>query len=134
MLGSSHPLVETIETLAEARRQSIAVGVILLASLVPATVGIRWAQTAAVGAGAMLCALAAAEVCSRRRLRRQALALIIEGRETIPVEAVEEQRERLLDGRHRTMLATSLTASPSRLRHVVAGLGRLPSIARRSRP
>jgi hypothetical protein len=33
VLGPSHPLVETIETLAEARRQVLAVGVILLVTL-----------------------------------------------------------------------------------------------------
>jgi hypothetical protein len=107
VLGPSHPLVETIETLAEARRQILAVGVILLTSLAPASVGIRWAQTATLSAGAMLCVMAGVVLESRRRLRRHALKLILEGRENIPVAAVEEQRRRLLDGRHRTMLATS---------------------------
>jgi hypothetical protein len=107
VLGPSHPLVETIETLAEARRQALAVGAILVTSLALASVGIRWAQTAAVSAAAMLCVLAAAGLNSRCRLRRHALDLILEGREEIPVTAVEEQRRRLLDARCRTTLATS---------------------------
>jgi hypothetical protein len=107
VLGRSHPLVETVETLAEARRQALAVVAVLVPSLALASVGIRWAQTATVIAGAMLCVLTAAELNSRRRLRRQALKLILEGREGVPVAAVEEQRRRLLDGRHRTMLAAT---------------------------
>jgi hypothetical protein len=107
VLGPSHPLVESIETLAEARRQALAVGVILITTLALASGGIRWAQTATLGAGAMLCILAAAERNSRRRLRLQALKLVLEGRETLPVAAVDEQRRRLLDGGHRAMLAAS---------------------------
>ncbi len=107
VLGPSHPLVETIETLAEARRQAVTVVAILVASLAPASLGVPWAQTAALSAGAMICVLAAAVLTLRRRRRRQALELILEGREALPVAAVEEERRRLLDPRGRTMLAAS---------------------------
>jgi hypothetical protein len=107
VLGRSHPLVETIETLAEARRQALASGGILLASLAPASVGIPWAQTAVLTAAAMICVLAAADLNLRRRRRRHALELILEGREAMPVAAVEEERRRLLDARRQAMLAAS---------------------------
>ena len=107
VLGPSHPLVETIETLAEARRQVLAVGVILLITLPLARAGVPWAQTAALSAGAMICVLAAAALNLRCRRRRLALALIVEGREELPVGAVQEERRRLLDARGRRMLAAS---------------------------
>ena len=107
VLGPSHPLVETIETLAEARRQALTVVVILAASVAPASLGIPWAQTAALSAVAMICVLSAAVLTLRRRRRHQALELILEGREELPVAAVEEERRRLLDPRRRTMLAAS---------------------------
>ena len=107
MLGRSHPLVETIETLAEARRQALAFGGILLAALAPASVGIAWAQTAVLTAAAMICVLAAAGLNLRRRRRRHALELILEGREEMPVAAIEEERGRLLDARRQAMLAAS---------------------------
>ena len=107
VLGPTHPLVETIETLAEAKRQAITVLVILAASLAPASLGSPWAQTAALSAAAMGCVLAAALVTLRRRRRRQALELILEGREGLPVAAVEEERRRLLDPRGRDSLAAS---------------------------
>jgi hypothetical protein len=108
VLGPSHPLAETIETLAEARRQAVTVVVIFAASLAPAAVGIPWAQTAALSAAAMFCVLSTAVLTLRRQRRRQALELILEGREELPVAAVEEERRRLLDPRGRTMLAVSL--------------------------
>ena len=60
VLGPSHPLAETIETLAEARRQAVTVVVIFAASLAPAALGIPWAQTAALSAAAMFCVLSTA--------------------------------------------------------------------------
>jgi hypothetical protein len=107
VLGPSHPLVETIETLAEARRQALTVVVILAASLAPASLGIPWAQTAALSAAAMICVLLTAVLTLRRQRRRQALELILEGRDELPVAAVEEERRRLLDPRSRAMLAAS---------------------------
>jgi hypothetical protein len=107
VLGPSHPLVETIETLAEARRQLMVVVVILFASLAPASLGTPWAQTAALAAATMICVLATAVLTLRRRRRRQALDLILEGREGLPVAAVEEERRRLLDPRRRTVLGAS---------------------------
>jgi hypothetical protein len=55
----------------------------------------------------MTCALTAAWVTLLRRRRRQALELILEGREKLPIAAVEEQRARLLEPRHRETLAAS---------------------------
>jgi hypothetical protein len=80
-------LAETIETLAEAKRQALAVALILAASLAPAALGIQWAQTAALSAVAMSCVLAATTVGLRRRRRRQAFNLILEGREELPVDS-----------------------------------------------
>lgn len=107
VLGSSHPLVETIETLAEARRQAAGVGAILVASLASAWAGFSWAQTAVLCATAMTCVLAVAVLELRRRKRRHALDLILEGREELPVAAVEEERRRLLDARGRSVLASN---------------------------
>jgi hypothetical protein len=106
-LGPSHPLVETTEALTETRRQELVVGGILVAGLVPAWVGVTWAQPAALSAAVLLCVLATAELNLRRRTRRQAFELILDGREEIPVAAVEDERRRLFDPRVRDALAAS---------------------------
>jgi hypothetical protein len=105
--------VDGIETLAEERGQALAVGVILVASLTAAIAGVSGTQTAVLIAAVMLCVLGAATLSMRNRMRTHALELIIEGREDVPVAAVEDERRRLLAPRGRRLLAGSLTRGES---------------------
>ena len=100
-------LTETIEALAETRREELVIGAILLVSLAPAWADVMWAQTVALAAAALICVLGAAEVILRCRKRREAFELILEGGEEIPVAAIEDARRRLLDSRRRRELAAS---------------------------
>jgi hypothetical protein len=108
ILGSAHPLVGDLERLAVVARQSIAVGVLLVVSA-GAAIGITaQAWAVALSSAVVLVTLFAVAAVVRGRERAHALQLIREGRERLPVAAVEHERWRLVDARTRSRLADSL--------------------------
>lgn len=108
ILGPAHPLVRDLERLAVVVRQSLAVGVVLAASLCAAIGTTARAWALAMSSAVVLLALAAAAAVLRGRQRADALQLVREGRERLPVAAVEHERRRLEDARTRLRLADSL--------------------------
>jgi len=108
VLGPAHPLVRDCERLAVVTRQSIAVGLVLAASAGVAVAATARAWALAVSSAVVLLALAAVAAVLRARERADALQLILEGRERLPVDAVEHERRRLVDVRTRSRLADSL--------------------------
>jgi hypothetical protein len=108
VLGVGHPLVHVLELQDLVRRD-----LLVLCALVPAVLGglvlglesAAWlagataATAAALGAGAAILLL---------RRREAAIGLILEGRAQLPLPAVAEERERLLNPAYRRMLARSL--------------------------
>ena len=100
-------------------RQWLAVAAVLVGSIIDLTVGRTWAATLAASATVVLVGLTAIAAACKQTQRDRAIALIRDGRESIPVAAVQRQRRRLLDPRTRTTLARNLAvmidqASPRR--------------------
>jgi hypothetical protein len=106
-LGPDHPLVRVQDALKAVVWQSLAISCVLAASLIALAGGAVWAPGIAGSAGLVLLVLGAVGTLLRQRRRDHVLALIAEGREELPVEAVERERGRLLDRRTRSRLAAS---------------------------
>jgi hypothetical protein len=105
LLGAAHPMVRVTAAIAVVERQASAVGIVLVASVAATdgSVAIAVAASAAVVV-VVLVAIVARLVDQRRRL---AVDLIAEGREALPLRAVERERRRLIDLRARVRLARS---------------------------
>ena len=110
VLGSDHPLACATEALDSVVRQSLAVAAVLVGSSIDLMAGRAWAATLAASATVVLVGLTAIAAACKQTQRDRALALILEGRENVPVAAVQHQRRRLLDSRTRTTLARNLAA------------------------
>ena len=109
LLGARHPLVHTLHALGVVARQTLAVAVALATCAVFAAGGATWALAGGFITVHVLLALVAIAAGLRGRARRQALNLILEGRERLALAAVERERRRLLNPRTRRRLATELT-------------------------
>jgi hypothetical protein len=108
LLGADHPLVRALDALAVGIRQTLAAAGALATCAVAAAGGATWARAAGLSAAAVLFALVALAAGLRQKARRRALDLILEGREGLPLAAVERERRRLLKRRTRARLAASL--------------------------
>jgi hypothetical protein len=106
-LGTDHPLAHALELQTVFVRDVLAVVGVALALAAATVIGfVSW--PALVIALVVAGALVAAGLFARAAVRSRALDVIAEGRERVPVPAVARERERLLDARHRRMLAGSL--------------------------
>lgn len=108
LLGAEHPLVRALNALAVLTRQMLAVTGALAACAVAAVGGATWARAAVLAAAAVLVVLGAVAAAVLRQARRRALGLIVDGRERLPLAALERERRRLLKPRARARLATGL--------------------------
>jgi hypothetical protein len=110
VLGPGHPLVGAIEAVQRVVRQSLAVGAVLVGSLVAVGEGESWGPAFAGSAGIVLLGLALYAVLLQQDKRDRVLDLIVEGGEGVPIPSVQRQRRRLLAPRTRRTLARSLQA------------------------
>jgi hypothetical protein len=108
LLGADHPLVRALDALAVLVRQTLAIASALATCAVAAAGGAPWAHAAGLSAAAVLVALVALGAGLLQKMRWQAVDLILEGRERLPLPAVQRERCRLLRWRTRTRLASSL--------------------------
>ena len=108
VLGSDHPLARATDALDSVVRQSLAVAAVSVGTIIDLIVGGAWADTLAASGTVVLVGLTAIAAACKQTQRDRALALILEGRENVPVAAVQRQRRRLLDPRTRTTLARNL--------------------------
>ena len=108
VLGSDHPLARATESLESVIRQLLAVAAVLVGSIIDLIAGRAWAVTLAASATIVLMGLAAIVAACKQSQRERALRLILDGRESVPVAAVQRQRQRLLDPRTRASLARNL--------------------------
>ena len=108
MLGSEHPLTRVMRANEVVGRHALAVVLMLAAALAGWAERLAWAPAAAIGAAAALVALGVVAAVLRRRARWEALELIAEGREGLPLAPVERERRRLLGARNRSALAGSV--------------------------
>ena len=107
LLGATHPMVRVTGAIAVVEGQALAVGGVLVASLVAAAGGFG-AMSVALSAAVVLVVLVVAVVTLADQRRRLAVDLIAEGRGALPLRAVERERRRLVDPRARARLARSL--------------------------
>jgi hypothetical protein len=110
ILGPDHPLVAAIEAVHTVLHQSLAVGAVLVVSLTAVGEGDSWASAFAGSAAIVLLGLGIYAALLQQDKRDRVLDLIVEGREGVPVRAVQRQRRRLLAPRTRRTLAGSLHA------------------------
>lgn len=106
-LGPDHPLVRVTEALDRVVRQALSVAALLAGSIMALSDGVAWAGPLVVSAALVLSGLMVVVVALELGKRDRALELIIDGRESLPLAAVERQRRRLLAPRTRAALARS---------------------------
>jgi hypothetical protein len=118
LLGPDHPLARAdsrLRTLQTQLAVTVALGV---ASVVASVVLGSPALHLAIGAAILSAALLAGVLLARASQRERALELIASGREELPLQAVENERDRLSDRGYRRRLARTLdviTADPGPL-------------------
>jgi hypothetical protein len=95
VLGPDHPLSRAVDGRESVGRQSRVVGAVLIGSMIDFTQGATWAAAAALSAVTVLVGLAIGAAALTQSQRDRALDLIIEGHESVPVAAVQRERQRL---------------------------------------
>jgi hypothetical protein len=108
VLGPEHPLARATTQLCVATKRCLAASVMLGLGVVALIYDMPLGVPLAVAAAAILTALIARIGALRAASNREALELIAQGREELPVEAVVRVRQRLLDPADRERLARAL--------------------------
>ena len=107
LLGPDHPLTRASETLAAVLRQVFAVALLLIGSVAAYVFGAGQAIALVIGSAVVLPVLGAVagELWDRRR--HAARQLVLDGRETLPLPAIQRECRRLLEARTRRYVARS---------------------------
>jgi hypothetical protein len=105
VLGPDHPLIHAIDACRTVTWQLTCVAAVLVGSGIADLEGSSWATPAAIGAGATLLLLMVVAASLWQRTRDRAVDVILEGGESVPMSAVQRQRERLMSARTRRGLA-----------------------------
>jgi hypothetical protein len=108
LLGPDHPLVRVLDTTRVVIGQSLVVLAITAASVAAAVAGVSEAVAVTAGAVVAQVGLAGTLAILATTKREQLLELIVESRSSLPLAALERERDRLLDMGHRDALARSL--------------------------
>ena len=131
-----HPLLRATEAVHYTGRQWVHVAAVLTGSVIARIEGREWAGPLAGSAASVLLILTVLLAAHKQRERDCAIELILEGREGIPIAAVQRQRRRLLAEQTRNGLAGNLedlirqSASRSRLQIRVTPLPFEPTVLR----
>ena len=135
-LRSDHPLLRATEAVHYTGRQWVHVAAVLAGSVIARIEGREWAGTLALSAASVLLILTVLIAAHKQRERDCAIELVLEGRESIPIMAVQRQRRRLLAEQTRNGLARNLedlirqSASRSTLQIRVTPLPFEPTVVR----
>ena len=105
---SGHLLVRAAEAVGYTGRQCVYVVAVLIGGVIALIEGRPWAAALAGSAAAVLPVLGVLLVAHLQAQRDCAIELVLEGRESLRVAAVERQRQRLLSQRTRYALASRL--------------------------
>jgi hypothetical protein len=108
VLGPAHPLVQTLEAVAEVNRQSRVAAALFVVGLVWTVSGNAWGGPVAASAALVLLVLAGKGAVLRQCRRDEVVALIAAGDGDVQIGVVESARERLLSASMRACLAASL--------------------------
>ena len=106
-LRAGHPLLRAAEAVRYTVRQGVNVAAVLAGSVIALIEGRSWAPPLALSAASVLLVLGVLFAAHLQRERDRAIELILEGREGVPVAAVQRQRRRLSSKRTRLGLASS---------------------------
>jgi len=108
VLGPEHPLTHAVDRLESVARQSRVVGAVLVGSVIDVSEGVAWAAAAALSAVIVLFGLAILAAAFAQNRHDRALDLIIAGHESVPVAAVQRERQRLGAARTQRRLARTI--------------------------
>ena len=107
-LRSDHPLLRTTEAVHYTGTQWVHVAAVLTGGVIARIEGREWAGPLAFSAAIVLLILTVLLAAHKQRERDCAIELVLEGREGIPIAAVQRQRRRLLADQTRNDLAGNL--------------------------
>jgi hypothetical protein len=136
VLRSDHPLLGATEAVHYTGRQWVHVAAVLTGSAIARIEGREWAGPLAASAAIVVLILTVLLAAHKQRERDYAIELVLEGREGIPIAAVQRQRRRLLAEQTRNGLASNLedlirqAARRSRLQMRVTPLPFEPMVVR----
>lgn len=108
LLGSDHPLARALAVRRVLVKQSLLVAVVVFAGALALIEHAAEASSLLLGALAVEAALACAVAISRWRTHDRVIELIVDGREDLPLLAIERERRRLLDRGSREALAARI--------------------------
>jgi len=108
VLRSDHPLLRATEAVHYTGRQWVRVAAVLTGSVIASIEGREWAGPLAGSAAIVLLILTVLVAVHKQRERDCAIELVLDGRERVPIAAVERQRRRLLADQTRNGLAGNL--------------------------
>ena len=108
VLRSDHPLLRATEAVHYTGRQWVHVAAVLTGSVIARIEGREWAGPLAGSATIVLLILTVLVAAHKQRERDCAIELVLEGRERVPIAAVQRQRRRLLSDQTRNGLAGNL--------------------------
>ena len=107
-LRPDHPLLRATEAVHYTGRQWVDVAAVLTGSVIAWIEGREWAGPLAGSATIVLLILTVLVAVHKQRERDCAIELVLEGRERVPIAAVQRQRRRLLSDQTRNGLAGNL--------------------------
>jgi hypothetical protein len=107
VLGPDHPLTRAAESLKAVTHQAGVVSLLLIGSVATWLFGVPQAIALVIGCAVVLPVLgfAAGELWDRRR--HAARQLVLDGRESLPLPAIQRERRRLMEARTRRYVARS---------------------------
>lgn len=108
VLGPTHPLTRATDAVLLLSRQWWICAAIVAGALIAQLEHHPWAVTVAVSAGLVLLTLTVVILALRQRVRDEAIHLIADGREALPITVVQRQRQLLLRRRTTAALARAL--------------------------
>jgi hypothetical protein len=108
VLGADHPLTRAIDAARRIRRQCLVVCAVLVGGVIDLAEGTAWAAALVLSAGIVLLAQAITAAVLEAHKRDRALDLIAEGRETVPIAAVQRSRRRLRAARTQRQMARTI--------------------------
>jgi hypothetical protein len=108
LFGAAHPPSRATGAVTGVTRQWLTCAAILDGSIIAQLEGHHWAVFLTAGSTPTLAALTVLLLILKQRVSDRAIDLIAEGRETLPIAAVERHRQRLLAQRSRKTLAKTL--------------------------
>ena len=108
VLGPTHPLPRAVDAVGRVARQWWACAAIVAGALIAQLERHPWAAALALSAGLVLLTLTVGILALRQRVRDEAIQLIAEGRDALPIAVVQRQRQRLVSRRTTAGLARTL--------------------------